>query len=130
MKSIIIIPIAVVVIVIIAGILITTMNEVSDMDNVSLPNNYSEMENTLEKVDQAIEQIENANPELRQIEYFALYVYVNGKGGQYYLDMYASDPKYKEWFDGKFPDITIHQVLDNIEDRKQFYDRLGKVCGN
>ncbi len=130
MKSIIIIPIAVVVIVIIAGILITTMNEVSDMDNVSLPNNYSEMENTLEKVDQAIEQIENANPELRQIEYFALCVYVNGKGGQYYLDMYASDPKYKEWFDGKFSDITIHQVLDNIEDRKQFYDRLGKVCGN
>lgn len=130
MKSIIIIPIAVVVIVIIAGILITTMNEVSDMDNVSLPNNYSEMENTLEKVDQAIEQIENANPELSQIEYFALCVYVNGKGGQYYLDMYASDPKYKEWFDGKFPDITIQQVLDNIEDRKQFYDRLGKVCGN
>ncbi len=130
MKPVIIIPIAVVVIVIIAGVLMTNMNGVSDMDDDSLPSNYLEMQNQFKKVNEAIEQIENANPEMRQIENFALCVYVDGKGSQHYLDMYASDLKYKEWFDNEFPDTTIHQVLDNIEDRKQFYERLGKVCGN
>ncbi len=105
---------------------------VSDIDDEtqSLPDTISGIQNKLDEVNQAIEQIENANPELRQIDEFTLCVYNSSEGSQYYNDMYANDPKYKEWFDNRFPDTTINQVLDNIEDRKQFYEKLGKVCGN
>ena len=64
------------------------------------------------------------------IDDFALCIYDNNKKSQYYFDMYFNHPKYKEWFDSKFSDTTIKQVLDNIEDRKQFYEKLGKVCKN
>ncbi len=64
------------------------------------------------------------------IDDFSLCIYDNNKKSQYYLDMYFNDPKYEEWFDSRFPDTTIKQVLDNVEDRKQFYEKLGKVCKN
>ncbi len=96
----------------------------------SLPDTLSEIQNKLDEVNQAIEQIESANPELRQIDDFTLCVYNSSKGGQYYNDMYANDLKYKEWFDNRFPDTNINQVLDNIEDVKQFYEKFGKVCGD
>lgn len=96
----------------------------------SIPDAISGMQKQLEDVNQAIEQIENANPELRQIDDFTLCAHVSSMGAQYYFDMYASEPKYREWFNDRFPDTTINQVLDNIEDRKQFYQKLGKSCGN
>jgi len=136
MKPVIIIAIAIsVIIAIVAGILMTFVpmeKAVSDIDDKmhSLPDTYSGMQNKLEEVNQAIEQIENANPELKQIDDFTLCIFDNDKGSQYYRDMYTNDPKYKEWFDSRFPDTTIKQVLDNIEDRKQFYKKLGKVCRN
>jgi len=137
MKSVIIIVILVVgaIVAIVPGILMTyvpTERMDSDINNKmhSLSDTYSGMQNKLEKVNQAIEQIENANPELKQINDFTLCIYDSNKGSQYYRDMYTNDPKYKEWFDNRFLDTTIKQVLDNIEDRKQYYEKLGKVCGN
>ncbi len=112
--------------------LVSMEKMVSDIDDEtqSLPDTLSGIENKLDEVNQAIEQIENANPELRQIDDFTLCVYNSSKGSQYYNDMYANDSEYKEWFDNRFPDTTINQVLDNIKDRKQFYEKLGKVCGD
>ena len=137
MKPVVIIAIVVVsaIIAIVPGVLMTFVpmeRMVSNIDDKmhSLPDTYSGMQNKLEEVNQAIEQIENANPELKQIDDFTLCIYDSDKGSQYYRDMYTNDPKYKEWFDNRFLDTTIKQVLENIEDRKQFYQKLGKVCGN
>ena len=134
MKSSIIIIVVISIIISIGMLVILTPieNKKSNIDEniYSLPETYSGMQKQLEDVNHAIEQIEKSNPELKQIDDFTLCYYNSDKKSQFYLERYSNDQEYKEWFDNKFPDIDIKQALDNIKDRKQFYEKLGKICKN
>jgi len=42
-------------------------------------------------------------------------VFNPNKDLQIYIDVYNNDPKYKEWFDGKYPSQSIYEIIGMLE---------------